>query len=104
MPRLIPLDPPATKATLPTMEPDLDTMLVAWLTTHLRNGFFIFRPGEGYEYVMTLTLGAVALSGLGGGRWSIDSAVGWFQPPGWTGLALGVVLGAGGAAALLAAF
>ena len=26
------------------------TMLVALITNHLRNGFFIFRPGEGYEY------------------------------------------------------
>ena len=30
-------------------------MLVAWITNHLRNGFFIFRPGEGWEYVMVLT-------------------------------------------------
>ena len=30
------------------------TMLVALITNHLRNGFFIFRPGEGYEYVLTL--------------------------------------------------
>ena len=31
-------------------------MVVAWITNHLHNGFFIFRPGEGWEYVMTLTL------------------------------------------------
>ena len=36
-------------------------MLVAWITNHLRNGFFIFRPGEGWEYVMTLTIAGLAL-------------------------------------------
>src|SRR5438067_2135752 len=63
----------------------IGTMLVAWITNHLRNGFFIFRPGEGYEYVMTLTLAAVGLSCLGAGRLSLDHALGWFQPPSWTG-------------------
>lgn len=43
-------------------------MLVAWVTNHARNGFFIFRPGEGYEYVMTLTFGGLALAATGGGR------------------------------------
>src|SRR5437016_8322479 len=31
-------------------------MLVALVANHLRNGFFIFRPGEGYEYVLFITL------------------------------------------------
>jgi putative oxidoreductase len=80
----------------------IGTMVVAWITNHLRNGFFIFRPGEDYEYVMTLTLTSVALSGVGAGRWSLDHALGWFQPPGWLGLGGAVVAGAGGAAGLLA--
>ena len=29
-------------------------MAVAWMINHRGNGFFIFRPGEGWEYVMTL--------------------------------------------------
>ena len=37
------------------------TMVVALVANHARNGFFIFRPGEGYEYVATLTLVAVAI-------------------------------------------
>jgi putative oxidoreductase len=82
----------------------IGTMLVAWITNHLRNGFFIFRPGEGYEYVMTLTLAAVGLAGVGAGQWSLDHALGWFDPPGWVGLGLAVVAGAGGAAGLLAVF
>ena len=43
------------------------TMLVALITNHLRNGFFIFRPGEGYEYVLTLILVAVAIGAIGAG-------------------------------------
>src|SRR5690242_13705262 len=31
-------------------------MTVAFLTNHLPHGFFIFRPGEGYEYVLNLTV------------------------------------------------
>jgi putative oxidoreductase len=80
------------------------TMGVAWITTHLRNGFFIFRPGEGYEYVMTLSLAALALAGLGAGEWSLDNAFDIFQPGGWLGLAVAAVAGGGGAAVLLAAF
>jgi putative oxidoreductase len=80
----------------------IGTMLVAWITNHLRNGFFIFRPGEGYEYVMTLTLIAFGLSGLGAGQWSLDHVAGWFDPPGWTGVTVAAVAGFGGAAGLLA--
>ena len=80
------------------------TMLVAWITNHLRNGFFIFRPGEGYEYVMTLTFAGVALGGVGAGQWSLDHALGWFDPPGWVGLLIVLVAGVGGAATLLGTF
>src|SRR5919201_3557782 len=62
------------------------TMAVAWITNHLKNGFFIFRPGEGWEYVMVLTVVGVAVATLAAGRWSVDHAVGIFNPPGWTGL------------------
>jgi putative oxidoreductase len=79
------------------------TMLVAWVTNHARNGFFIFRPGEGYEYVMTLTIVSIAVSGVGAGAWSLDAAAGIFQPPGWLGLLISVGAGGLGAASLLAA-
>jgi putative oxidoreductase len=81
----------------------IGTMLVAWITNHLRNGFFIFRPGKGYEYVMTLTFAAVGLAGVGPGEWSVDHALGWFQPSGWTGLGIAFLAGVGGAAGLLIA-
>jgi putative oxidoreductase len=82
----------------------IGTMLVAWITNHLRNGFFIFRPGEGFEYVMMLTLAAIGLAGVGAGQWSVDSALGWFDPPGWLGLGLALIAGVGGAVVLLAIF
>jgi putative oxidoreductase len=78
-------------------------MLVAWITNHLKNGFFIFRPGEGYEYVMNLFLVSLAIGALGAGEWSIDDAID-FQPSGWWGFGLAVLVGVGGALSLLAFF
>ncbi len=49
------------------------TMLVAWIANHKGNGFFIFRPGEGWEYVMTLTVAGAAIAMVGPGSWSIDA-------------------------------
>ena len=40
----------------------IGVMLVAFITNHLKNGFFIFRPGEGYEYVLTLHARSGSLS------------------------------------------
>ena len=78
-------------------------MLVAWITNHRGNGFFIFRPGEGWEYVMTLTLIGFALAVVGPGEWSLDEALD-LNPDlmGVTGLLIALVGGAGGAALLLA--
>lgn len=79
-------------------------MLVALITNHRGNGFFIFRPGEGWEYVMTLTLAGLAIAVLGAGEWSLDHALELFDPaPGSDGLLIALVAGGGGAAALLAA-
>jgi putative oxidoreductase len=80
----------------------LGTMVVAWVTNHARNGFFIFRPGEGYEYVMILAACAVGLAGTGPGRWSVDHVLGLFDPPTWGWFAAACGVGVGGAAALLA--
>lgn len=82
----------------------IGVMVVAWLTNHLKNGFFIFRPGEGYEYVLVLTACGVLLATTGGGAWSIDAALGVFDPPGWRTSALALAAGFGGAAGLLAVF
>ena len=77
-------------------------MVVAWVTNHLRHGFFIFRPGEGWEYVMVLTVCGLALATLGAGGWSLDHAVDLFDPPGLEGLLIALVAGGGGAGLLLA--
>lgn len=80
-------------------------MLVAWITNHRKNGFFIFRPGEGWEYVMTLTLAGFALAILGAGEWSLDHALELDDDlVGTSGLLVALVAGVGGAAALLAIF
>jgi putative oxidoreductase len=79
-------------------------MLVAWITNHLRNGFFIFRPGEGWEYVMILTVTGLVLAMLGPGGWSLDRVLDLQDLAGWTGFWIAVVAGAGGAGALLAVF
>jgi putative oxidoreductase len=78
-------------------------MLVALITNHLKNGFFIFRPGEGYEYVLTLCMVAIAIGALGAGEWSIDDAID-LDWTGWTGLAVAALVGGGGALLLLAVF
>jgi putative oxidoreductase len=80
-------------------------MLVAWITNHRGNGFFIFRPGEGWEYVMTLTFAGFALAVLGPGEWSLDEALDIYDDlQGATGLVIALVGGVGGAAGLLASF
>ena len=80
-------------------------MGVAWMINHRGNGFFIFRPGEGWEYVMTLGIVGIALGALGAGEWSLDNAFDNFDDlSGTTGLLIAAVGGIGGAVALLVAF
>lgn len=82
----------------------IGVMLVAWITNHLKNGFFIFRAGDGWEYVMVLTVSGLTLALLGPGQWSLDSAAGLTGLWGWTGLFIALVGGFGGCLMLLAAF
>jgi putative oxidoreductase len=82
----------------------LGVMLVAWITNHRGNGFFIFRPGEGWEYVMTLSLASVAIGGLGAGEWSVDGALDLDAFAGASGLALAVIPALVGVTLLLAIF
>jgi putative oxidoreductase len=78
-------------------------MLVAGITAHRQNGFFIFRPGEGWEYVMVLAVAAFAVATIGAGEWSVDHALGW-DVDGWWGAVIAAVAGLGGGALFLAAF
>jgi putative oxidoreductase len=83
----------------------LATLLVALITNHWRNGFFIFNKGEGYEYVLMIVLMSLALGTLGGGRWSLDNALSYPIAPGsWTAFWVTFVLGVGSAISLLAIF
>ena len=65
------------------------TLTVAFIANHARNGFFIFRPGEGYEYVLMIILVSLGLSALGGGEASLDHAFGIDIDP-WAGLGIGI--------------
>jgi putative oxidoreductase len=78
-------------------------MVVAWAINHRGNGFFIFRPGEGWEYVMTLAICGVVVGTVGPGEWSLDDAFGILDDlAGTTGLLISAVAGGLGAALLLA--
>jgi putative oxidoreductase len=79
------------------------TMFVALISNHRKNGFFIFRPGEGYEYVLTLVIAGLALGALGGGDWSIDGALD-VDLTQWEGLAITAGLGLGLGATVLGVF
>jgi putative oxidoreductase len=78
----------------------LGTMLVALVAAHLRNGFFIFAPGQGYEYVLMLCVVAVALAGTGAGWLSLDHLAG-YPISGWAAYAVCAGAGGGGAALTL---
>ncbi|MFK4106411.1 DoxX family protein [Streptomyces sp. NPDC019531] len=74
----------------------VSVMLVAGLLAHRPNGFFVFK--EGYEYVLTLAVVALALAVLGPGDVSVDEAAD-IAVTGWAGggvaLGVGVVATAG---------
>ena len=61
--------------TTPAAAGTVAIVLVAFFTEHLRNGFFIFNKGQGYEYVITLAVAGAALALLGAGEWSLDQAL-----------------------------
>jgi putative oxidoreductase len=79
------------------------TMAVAARSVHIPNGFFI--TAEGWEYVAALGVSSVAIAALGGGRFSVDCALGLDrQLCGSQGVAIALAAGLGGAAAQLAIF
>jgi putative oxidoreductase len=80
-------------------------VLVALVTNHRTNGFWSNNPGEGWEYTGTLTVLAIALGGIGPGKWSLDKAFDLSFPfePG-TALPIAAAVGLLGTAGFLAAF
>ena len=81
----------------------IGVMLVAGVTAHRNNGFFIFRPGQGWEYVAMIAVTAFAVGTIGAGDWSLDHAIG-IDVDGWWGAIVAGVLGVGGGLATLALF
>ena len=80
-------------------------MIVAFLTNHLRNGFFLSTAKEGYEYVVTVAVLSISLGTLGPGKWSLDHAFDFEFPFNFgKALLITAIVGIGGAAAFLAAF
>ncbi|WP_326645886.1 DoxX family protein [Streptosporangium sp. NBC_01755] len=76
--------------------------VVAGLTAHARNGFFVFK--DGYEYVLLLAVPCLAIALAGPGGVSLDAVLGIDAlADGWAGLAVALLVGVGGAAVLLLA-
>ena len=82
----------------------LGVMTVAFIINHRKNGFFIFRPGEGWEYVGSLIMSGLALGAMGPGKASLDNALGFEWVSGLGAFAITAVVGLGGAALLLLVF
>ena len=80
-------------------------MLVALVTNHRQNGFFLSSAKEGYEYVASIAVLSITLGTLGPGKWSLDHAFDFsfpFDPE--KALIATAVVGIGGAALFLLAF
>lgn len=79
-------------------------MMVAMLTSHIRNRWFIFNAnGGGVEYVVVLALVCLGIAVTGPGEWSLDNSFEIFWE-GNKGLLIALVAGLGGAALQLATF
>lgn len=70
------------------------TMTVAAGSIHRFNGFFIFRKGEGWEYVNVLAWASFVLAWTGGGAYAVDRLLGFDLSDGWN-----LLTGLGGFAA-----
>ncbi|MUH52341.1 MAG: DoxX family membrane protein [Actinobacteria bacterium] len=76
-------------------------MLVAIVTSHWAAGFFVFKPGQGWEYCASIAVVALFIATVGAHRYSIDHVI-HKDVQGWTGALIAAVLGIGGAATQLA--
>ena len=70
-------------------------MIVAMVTVHWKNAFFV--ATNGVEHPLMFTVAAIALALIGPGRYSVDYTQGWqrWENPGttWIILAIGVIGG-----------
>lgn len=79
----------------------IGVMIVAIVTSHWKVGFFVFKPGQGWEYCATIAIGALAVATIGAGEWSIDHAID-LDVQEWWGLAIAGIVGIGGGVLQLA--
>jgi len=79
----------------------VSTMIVAIALVHREKGFW--NGQGGYEFNLLIAAAATALAATGGGRFSLDDALGWWDNLSglWWGVGV-VVVGALGAAAAIA--
>jgi putative oxidoreductase len=78
-------------------------MVVAGITAHRKNGFFIFKPGQGYEYVLMIAVVCAAIATFGPGAASIDHLLTIDDNlDGWVGGLIAVALGVVGSGGMLA--
>lgn len=75
-------------------------MAVATVVAHVKNGFFVFKPGQGWEYTVSIAVTALAVATMGPGRASLDHALD-IEFSDWTGAIVAAGLGLAGAAAQL---
>jgi len=83
-------------------------MVVAIVTVHRFNGFFVFNRGQGIEYCLAVIVMALVPATFGPGRFSIDYSARHQSVFNWLatsrhGLIIAVVVGVGGAVLQLAA-
>lgn len=76
-------------------------MLVAIVISHWTNGFFVFKPGQGWEYCASIAIVALAIGTIGAGKYSIDHAI-HKDVQHWNGALIAGVFGIGGAVMQLA--
>ena len=80
-------------------------MVVAFLTNHRQNGFFLSSAKEGYEYVVSIAVLSIVLGTVGPGKWSLDDAFDFTFPFDYKkSLIIAAAVGIGGAALFLLAF
>ena len=75
----------------------ISLMLVAITVAHRKNGFFIFKEGQGWEYCASIAVAAFGVASIGPGRASLDHAIGWDWQS-WAGAVIAAAVGVGGAA------
>lgn len=79
-------------------------MVVAIVTVHRKNGFFVYNKGQGIEYCLGMAFMALVPGTFGGGKFSLDNAWHILKWSNTTNLIVTAALGLGGALLQLAAF